>query len=134
MKRFILLMPALALFVFFDWTGNTAQTTSDLPARIARVENGLLPAVVIKDQAAALTLADRMKNYKVSGVSVAVINHGKIDWAKGYGVTEAGGATPVTSETMFQAASISKPVAAMGALVLVEQGKLSLDEEVNAKW
>jgi CubicO group peptidase (beta-lactamase class C family) len=131
MKRVLLLMPALALFVFLDWVGSAPQTAGELAARIARVEQGLLPAVVIKDQAAAMTIADRMKTYKVPGVSVAVINNGKIDWAKGYGVTEAGAAR-VTSETMFQAASISKPVAAMGALVLVEQGKLNLDDEVNA--
>jgi CubicO group peptidase (beta-lactamase class C family) len=69
----------------------------------------------------------------VPGVSVAVINNGKLEWAKGYGVVEAGGTTPVTPETLFQAASISKPVAALAALALVEQGKLSLDENVNAK-
>lgn len=71
-----------------------------------------------------------MAKYKVPGVSVAVINNGKLEGAKGYGVTEAGGATPITPETLFQAASISKPVA---ALALVEQGKLNLDENVNAK-
>lgn len=101
--------------------------------RIARVEGGLLPAVVIKDQTSAMTIADRMKHYKVPGVSVAVINDGKIEWAKGYGVTEVGGSTPVTTETMFQAASISKPVAAMGMLALVEKGLFTLDEDVNAK-
>ena len=74
-----------------------------------------------------------MAKYKVPGVSVAVINNGKLEGAKGYGVTEAGGATPITPETLFQAASISKPVAALAALALVEQGKLNLDENVNAK-
>ena len=74
-----------------------------------------------------------MAKYKVPGVSVAVINNGKLEGAKGYGVTEAGGATPITPETLFQAASISKPVAALAALALVEQRKLNLDENVNAK-
>jgi len=101
--------------------------------RIQRVENGLLPAVVIKGQAAPMKLAERMAHYKTPGVSVAVINNGAVEWAKAYGVVEAGGARAVTTETMFQAASISKPVAAMGALRLVEQGKLSLDEDVNLK-
>lgn len=100
--------------------------------RVQRVENGLLPAAVIKGQTAPMKIADRMAHYKTPGVSVAVINEGKIEWAKAYGVIEAGG-EPVTIETRFQAASISKPVAAMGALALVEQGKLSLDEDVNAK-
>ncbi len=110
-----------------------SQAKPSVAERMARVENGLLPAVVIKDQNSAMTIADRMKNYKVPGVSIAVINDGKIEWAKGYGVTEAGGSIPVTAETMFQAASISKPVAAMGMLALVEKGLLNLDEDVNAK-
>lgn len=110
-----------------------SQNKPLLAERIARVEGGLLPAITIKDQASAMTLVERMKHYKVPGVSIAVINDGKIEWAKGYGVTEAGGSSPVTVETMFQAASISKPVAAMGMLALVEKGLLSLDEDVNVK-
>ncbi|MFN0110487.1 MAG: serine hydrolase [Blastocatellia bacterium] len=110
-----------------------SQAKPSVAERIASVESGLLAAVVIKDQTAAMTIADRMKHYKVPGVSVAVINDGKIEWAKGYGVTEVGGSIPVTADTMFQAASISKPVAAMGMLRLVEKGLLTLDEDVNAK-
>jgi CubicO group peptidase (beta-lactamase class C family) len=48
-------------------------------------------------------------------------------------VIEAGSTVPVTTRTLFQAGSISKPVAAAGALYLVEQGKISLDEDVNQK-
>lgn len=111
-----------------------AQVSSGIVERIRRVENGLLPAIVIKGQSiSGMKLADRMRFYKTPGVSIAVINNGAIEWAKGYGIREAGGNDPVTAETLFQAASISKPVAAMGALRLVEQGKLSLDEDVNRK-
>ena len=67
---------------------------------------------------------------RVPGVSVAVIRNGAIAWAQGFGVLRRGGA-PVTSETLFQAGSISKPVAAMAALHLVGQGRLSLDADVN---
>ena len=102
--------------------------------RIARVESGLLPAVVVKSEPAGRTIAERMKELNVPGLSIAVINNGAIEWAKGYGVVEAGSPTPVTAETLFQAASISKPVAAMGMLALVEQGKLNLDEDVNLKF
>jgi CubicO group peptidase (beta-lactamase class C family) len=80
-----------------------------------------------------VTLKQLMEVYKVPGLSVAVIDNYKIAWAKGFGVTEAGGSVPVTPSTLFQAGSISKPVAAVGAMWLVEQGKLSLDEDVNAK-
>jgi CubicO group peptidase (beta-lactamase class C family) len=67
------------------------------------------------------------------GVSIAVIGNGAIAWARGYGVKQAGGAEPVTGATLFQAGSISKPVAALAALVLVQQGKLGLDDDVNDK-
>jgi CubicO group peptidase (beta-lactamase class C family) len=99
-----------------------------------RVEGGLLPAVVIKGQAAVpMRLADRMAYYGVPGVSIAVINDEKIEWTKGYGVLDAGGSTAVTPRTRFQAASISKPVTAMAALALVQQRRLNLDEDVNLK-
>jgi CubicO group peptidase (beta-lactamase class C family) len=69
----------------------------------------------------------------IPGLSVAVIDNYKIVWAKGYGFTDPEGTKPVTTKTLFQAGSISKPVAAAGALWLVEHGKLSLDENVNDK-
>ncbi|RMG49542.1 MAG: serine hydrolase [Acidobacteria bacterium] len=111
------------------WEGQKAAVA----ARIRRVENGLLPAVVIKGRAPRpMNLIERMKHYRVPGVSIAVINQGTVEWARGYGVVEAGSHRPVTPETLFQAASISKPVTAMAALFLVQQGKLSLDGDVNA--
>jgi CubicO group peptidase (beta-lactamase class C family) len=86
--------------------------------------------VVKDDPNACQKLQDRMAAYHVPGVSVAVIHNGAIEWAQGFGVVRLGGA-PVTEKTLFQAGSISKPVAAMAALHLVEQGKLSLDTDVN---
>jgi CubicO group peptidase (beta-lactamase class C family) len=88
--------------------------------------------MVLKGETPArMLLADRMKFYKTPGVSIAVINDGRIEWARGYGVREAGRSDPVTVETLFQAASISKPVTAMAVLDLVEKKKLALDEDVN---
>jgi CubicO group peptidase (beta-lactamase class C family) len=109
-------------------------TGAALDARLARIEQGLMPGIVIAGQASpAMRLADRMRFYATPGVSVAVINDGAIDWARGYGVAEAGGTAPITPHTRFQAASISKPVASLGALLLVSQGRLSLDDPVNAR-
>jgi CubicO group peptidase (beta-lactamase class C family) len=102
--------------------------------RAARIEKELLPGILITGRPlSAATLAERMAALKVPGVSIAVINDGAIEWAKGYGVVEAGSTTPVTAGTLFQAASISKSLAALAALRLVEQGKLGLDEDVNAR-
>jgi CubicO group peptidase (beta-lactamase class C family) len=87
--------------------------------------------VVEKDDShACQKLEDRMAANHVPGVSIAVIHNGAIEWAQGFGVAQLGGG-PVTPETLFQAGSISKPVAAMAALHLVEQGKLALDTDVN---
>lgn len=80
-----------------------------------------------------VTLRQMMEIFKTPGFSVALIEGNKIAWAKGYGVTAPGGNSPVTPKTLFQAASISKPVAAAGGLWLVERGKLGLDEDVNLK-
>ena len=80
-----------------------------------------------------LTLQQFMAKYNIPGLSIAVIDNYKIVWAKGFGVTAPGGTDPVTTTTLFQAGSISKPVAATGALWLVEHGKLSLDEDVNSR-
>jgi CubicO group peptidase (beta-lactamase class C family) len=102
---------------------------------IEHVENGLLPAISIHGLPAAppLKLADRMAYYKVPGVSIAIINNGTLEWAKGYGTIAAKSTQPVTTSTLFQAASISKPVTAMAALALVQSGRLNLDENVNAQ-
>src|SRR5262249_827570 len=72
-----------------------------------------------------------MSFYKVPAVSVAVINEYKIEWAQAWGVTESGGRDQVSSDTLFQAGSISKAVGAMGAMHLVQEGKLSLDANVD---
>jgi CubicO group peptidase (beta-lactamase class C family) len=74
-----------------------------------------------------------MANSKVPAVSIAVIENFKIVWAKAYGVKDVETNTPATTTTLFQAGSISKPVAAMVALKKVEEGKLSLDENINNK-
>ncbi len=102
-------------------------------ARIACVENGLQKPNRLKGSPAEpMKLTDRMEHFKVPGVSVAVIHEGRVEWARGYGKRDAESGELVTAGTLFQAASISKGVAAV-AMRLVEQGMLSLDEDVNAK-
>lgn len=104
----------------------------EIEARIQRIEQGLLPESGRPGQAREkATLADRMKHYHNPGVSIAVLHDYQIEWARGYGVKEAGRPDPVTTETLFQAGSISKPVAALAAMRLVEQGAIGLDEDIN---
>lgn len=112
----------------------TAQAQSQAPmaaadARIRQVENGLLPAVVTP-RTAPMTLAERMRQLQVPGLSVAVVDHGQLAWAHAWGLARPG--QPMTPDTLLQAASISKPVAAVAALQLVAQGRLALDSDLNA--
>ncbi|HSL72116.1 MAG TPA: serine hydrolase [Longimicrobiales bacterium] len=102
--------------------------------RIARIEQGLLPAVRVKGRSyAPSSLAERMRQHQVPAISIAVVNDGRIEWAKAYGLADVESGRTATTATLFQAASISKPVAVTAALQLVQEGKLSLDEDVNLK-
>ncbi len=98
--------------------------------RLERVLNGLLPSFVTTETK-AMSLAERMAFYKVPGVSIAVIDKGKIAWTLGFGVRDVTTGAPVDAATLFQAASISKPVSALAALRLVELKQLSLDTDIN---
>ncbi|MEO8970733.1 MAG: serine hydrolase domain-containing protein [Ktedonobacteraceae bacterium] len=77
-------------------------------------------------------LLDYLAKRLIPAVSIAVINDYRIEWAAGYGVCESGQSDSITTETLFQACSMSKTVTAVAALRLVEQGKLDLDANVNA--
>jgi CubicO group peptidase (beta-lactamase class C family) len=110
---------------------NAPSGNAEVQQHIQHVTSGLIGQIVIKgDEHATHTLSDRMKELNVPGVSIAVLHNGKIEWARGFGVHSLGG-DPVDAETLFQAGSISKPLAAMACLRLVQQGKLSLDADVN---
>ena len=76
-------------------------------------------------------IAKRMREHHITGLSLAIIQDGKIIKAKGFGFADKSGQTPVTPGTLFQAGSISKAVAAVGALRLVQDGRLSLDRDVD---
>jgi CubicO group peptidase (beta-lactamase class C family) len=100
---------------------------------IQHIEQALRPAIALAGKPVpTATLADEMQRLHVPGVSIAVIRDGKIAWAKGYGLASKDG-QPVTPETLFQAASISKPVTALAALRMVEAGKLALDADINTE-
>ncbi|MGC5288553.1 serine hydrolase domain-containing protein [Micromonospora sp. DT231] len=77
------------------------------------------------------TLPDLMSSYQVPGVGIAVGHLGGQVWAAGYGVTGGETSTPVTERTTFAACSISKHVAAFGALRLVQDGVLDLDTDIR---
>jgi CubicO group peptidase (beta-lactamase class C family) len=112
-------------------TSAAAPAGAAAAQHIQHVRGAVLPLVLIRgEHARPTTLSDRMTALHVPGVSIAVIHGGSLEWAQGFGVTRIGGPA-VTANTLFQAASISKPVTAFAALSLVQSGKLDLDADVN---
>jgi CubicO group peptidase (beta-lactamase class C family) len=107
-----------------------AKNDESVEGQIKKVETGLIHPVYLEGDS-SWTIEARMKHYHVPGVSIAVINNGQLAWTKSYGVMDEETKEPVTRETLFQAGSISKPVAAYAALKLTEEGKIDLNENAN---
>jgi|GEM_PF-411184 len=118
--------PALAALLLL--TSGAAWAVTD-EEHIRRIESSIAPSAVAPNLP-PLSLAERMKQLGVPGVSIAFIHDGKIAWARGYGFTRKGGA-PVTANTLFQAGSISKMVSTAGILRETEKGKIDLDADVR---
>ncbi len=126
MKKTIILSIAFIVISSVAWASETTRSN------IERVEKGLRPSLLVAN-VPGWSIEERMAHYKVPGVSIAVIKDFELQWAKGYGVVDANTNHPVTERTLFQAASISKPIAATVALYLVQKGILDLDSDVNDK-
>ena len=113
-------------------SGSASASSQPPESAQAQVESALLPTFTIRGEPVVRPpLADRMAELGVPGVSVAVLVDGEIAWARGYGLADVASGRPVTPNTLFQAASISKPVAALAALQLVASGRVDLDGNVN---
>jgi CubicO group peptidase (beta-lactamase class C family) len=120
----------VALITLLSAPGLAADLAST-EENIRRLQDGLVPPVIVSGESPAMpSLSQRMAELNVPAVSIAVIHKGRIEWARGFGVTRTSG-PPITADTLFQAASISKPVFALAVLHLVDEGKLKLDANVN---
>src|SRR5688572_12981918 len=103
-----------------------SRTAADYMAAIERAQSS-----AAGNELAGLTISELMTRFNVPGVSIAVIRDHEMHWAKGYGIADVETGAPVNTETMFQAASMSKPVAAMGVLRAVQDGLFTLDDDIN---
>ena len=124
-------------------TRNPQNTRSQFFLRVQRVLRavfvvaaGALAIVLVRAQPTggpldAAVVQAMMTQFHVPGVSIAVVKDFKIAWAQAYGTADAETGAPVTTATMFQAASISKTIAAMASVRAVQEGKFSLDQDVN---
>lgn len=98
---------------------------------IEQIIRSLCYLTPVEGEHVAWSLEERMRHYHVSAVSIAVIDRGELAAAAEFGVLERGGNAAVNGETLFQAASMSKPVAALAVMKAVEQGRFDLDRNVN---
>lgn len=97
------------------------------------VEQGLrLPVVFENDAVATFSVLDRLSFYKVPGLSFALIDNGKVAWSNGYGNLSSSSDKPVTRNTVFQAASLAKPVTAFALMRMHDKGKIDINRPINA--
>lgn len=127
--------PLLNLFVLLILTGCVSESKKDKQLsteRISKIENGLQPNLQIQgEETPNYNIEARMEELGIPGLSIAVLHEGELEWAKGYGMADSSENRLVTTETMFLAGSISKPVSAIRAHQLAEKGIIHLDSNVN---
>ena len=118
--------------ILMQGCGQAEKYSTDVQSRIKQVEESLPLMIRVEGEGdGKRTIEERMTHYKVPGLSIAVIKDYKIDWAKGYGEADVSEHRKVTEETVFQAASISKSLNAVGVLKLVQDGKIDLSLDIN---
>jgi CubicO group peptidase (beta-lactamase class C family) len=121
----ILLVP---LLIFCASTSSEAAEDR----RVLAVESTVFVVPAQADAPAMnLSLVDAMKIHNVPGLSLAIIDNYKIVASRAFGVLSSDSKRAVSPHTIFQAASISKPVTAVGAMAMVQAHQLNLDADVN---
>jgi len=125
-----LLAPLLLLFCMSCQNSHKSQYPADIEEKIKQVENNLGGWVRTQNDV-PWNLEQRMKHHNIAGVSIAVVHDYKIEWVRGYGWADSSENRPVTEKTLFQAASISKSLNAVGVMKLVQDGKIDLDTDIN---
>lgn len=122
----------LAICIYLGLHQIKAQTTysKEIEEQIKKVENSLGGQIRIEGKE-VWNISDRMAQFKVKGLSIAVIQNYKIVWAKGYGWADEQEKRAVTPQTLFEPGSISKSLNAVGLLKLVQDKKLDLHTDIN---
>ena len=114
-------------FLFFG-----CSTSKQTALSIEKIESNLIPALVINGlNNESLTITDAMKRHNVPAVSIAFFDKGSILWKKTYGSTHNSNGIEINDQTLFQAASISKPVSALAAMIMIQENSLDMNEDVN---
>ncbi|GLK53712.1 MAG: penicillin-binding protein [Oceanicaulis sp.] len=123
-----ILAPCLAALAALSLQGEPVPGLQSSPDRI---RESVLPAHYLEGHLDARSIPQAMLEQDIPGLGMAFIEDGEIAWQMTFGYADLATAAPVTPDTVFAAASLSKPVAAMMALHLVDRGALSLDADVD---
>lgn len=123
----LLLLPAALLAAQAAPAPSPAPAPSASPPAVASPS----PLAATAVQAVEAAITETMAAQKIPGLSVAVVTKGQLRWSSGYGQADLENAVPATAETAYRLASVSKPITAVAALQLHEQGKLDLDAPVQ---
>lgn len=108
------------------------QYAEEIEGKIKRITENLKVEDQFWNTYKKATLEERLTYYKIPGISVAVVNNGEIEWARGFGYKNVRKKEPVTQNTLFQAASISKVLTAIAFMKLKERKEIDLDTDVNS--
>lgn len=130
-SHFLALFIASFCFLTIQSLAQSPTYSKEVEQRIKLVEKNLAGQVMIEGTP-NWTIEERMAFHKTPGVTIAVISNYKIEWAKGYGYADKELNRLVTPSTLFQAASISKSLNAIGALKLVQDKKIDLNTDINS--
>ena len=122
---------SLGLIVCLFAASMHAGAAESMDARIDRIERDLRPPISLEG-GEHWTLAERMTHYGVPGLSFAIIENGRVVATRAHGLADRQTRQPMRTDTLMQAASISKAVTAFAAMRMVERGQLRLDSPVNA--
>lgn len=136
MKAFLSITLLFWLTSCFAVVAQPTHYSKEVLLKIQQVEQHLASYVVRTPDDKDWTLQERMSYYKIHGLSIAVVHNYQIEWAKAYGWADTSqsdrrAARPVTTETRFQAGSISKSLNSMGVLALVQDKKIDLYADIN---
>jgi CubicO group peptidase (beta-lactamase class C family) len=121
------------LLLSFDSSAQSGNPryNDEIENKIKQVETNLSGWTYIQDSVNTSNLQQRMKDNGVFGVSIAVVHNYKLEWARGYGMADVATQKPATTQTLFQAASISKSINGIGLLKLAQDKKIDLYTDIN---
>jgi CubicO group peptidase (beta-lactamase class C family) len=121
---------SLSIFDTRAFSQQGATYSTEIEQKIKKVEGNLISWVKL-DSSANWNIYDRMKDYHINGVSIAVINNYKIEWVRAYGMADTAEKRPVTTETLFQSASIGKSINGLAFMKLAQDKKVDLFSDIN---